>query len=134
MHPLPTLQINEPVPQVIEKGCKPVLLRCFLETFDGLRQIDFPPPEKFALGAVYYVFLTWRLVEPKVVRNQGEKPVCDVMKLDLGPGLVPHHVQRLGQDLVGRLDLFPAQLAQGHLLRVDFKLYHRFLHLLNVEN
>ena len=25
LHPLPTLQNNEPVPQVIEKGCKPVL-------------------------------------------------------------------------------------------------------------
>ena len=98
-------------------------------------KLPSPPLEKFALDAVDCVsHHTWRLVEPKVVRNQGEKPVCDVMKLDLGPGLVPHHVQRLGQDLVGRLDLFPAQLAQGHLLRVDLKLYHRFLHLLNIEN
>ena len=94
----------------------------------------FSSAGKIAADAVGYVSLTWRLVEPKIVRNQGEKPVCDVMKLDLRPGLAPHHVQRLGQDLVGRLDLFPAQLAQGHLLRVDFKLYHRFLHLLNVEN
>ena len=94
----------------------------------------FSSAGKIAPDAVDYVSHTWRLVEPKVVRNQGEKPVCDVMKLDLGPGLVPHHVQRLGQDIVGRLDLFPAQLAQWHLLRVDFKLYHRFLHLLNVED
>ena len=91
-------------------------------------------PSPFRTYSVHYVPLTWRIVEPKVVRNQGEEPVRDVMKLDLGLRLLPHHVQSLGQDLVGRLDLFPAQLAQGHLLRVDLKLYHRFLHLLNVEN
>ena len=33
-HPLPTIQNNEPVPQFIETGCKPVLLLLNLVTDD----------------------------------------------------------------------------------------------------
>ena len=78
--------------------------------------------------------LTWRRVEPEVVRDEGEESVGAVDELDFAAGTGLEHPQRLGQDGVARFDLLAAQLSERHLLGVDLKLDERALHLLDVED